>query len=258
MREITSKDNSLIKYTARLQSSAKLRREDKRFVSEGLRVSLEALNGGVEVETLFVTDDALSKHKNELKPLIDASREVYRIPQKLMGSICDTKSPQGVVCVLKALDNNIDFGTINNKYILLESIQDPSNLGTILRTADALGVSGVIMTDDCCDIYSPKVCRGAMGALFRVPFVHIPDAPSFIEEFNKAGNSFAAVVRNASQLTDADFSGSCLIAVGNEGNGLKDATVSACKYKVTIPMNGNAESLNAAIASGILMWEMMK
>lgn len=258
MREITSKDNNLIKYISKLQSSAKLRREDRRFVSEGLRVSLEALRGGVEIESVLVTDEVLKKHSKELEPLLNCGAEVFFIPQKIMLYISDTKTPQGVICVLKALDNNIVFDTINNKYIFLENIQDPSNLGTILRTADALGISGVIMTDNCCDIYSPKVCRGAMGALFRVPFMFVQDAPEFIRDFSKFGNTFAAVVRDAGNLGECTFDGNCLIAVGNEGNGLTDETVSACQKRITIPMSGNAESLNAAIASGILMWEMMK
>lgn len=258
MREITSKDNNLIKYITKLQTSAKLRREDRRFVSEGLRVSLEALRGGVDIESVLVTEDILNKHPEELEPLINCGADVYLIPQKIMQIISDTKTPQGVVCVLKALDNNIVFDTINNKYIFLENIQDPSNLGTILRTADALGISGVIMTDNCCDIYSPKVCRGAMGALFRVPFMFVQDAPEFIKNFSKYGTAYAAVVRDAQNVGEFSFVGNCLVAVGNEGNGLTDETISACRNRITIPMNGNAESLNAAIASGILMWEMVK
>ncbi len=258
MREITSKDNNLIKYISKLQTSAKLRREDRRFISEGLRVSLEALRGGVEIESVLVTDEVLKKHSQELEPLLICGAEVFLIPQKIMQYISDTKTPQGVICVLKALDNNIVFDTINNKYIFLENIQDPSNLGTILRTADALGISGVIMTDNCCDIYSPKVCRGAMGALFRVPFMFVQNAPEFIRNFAEYGSTYAAVVRDAENLGECSFDGNCLIAVGNEGNGLTDETISACQRRITIPMSGNAESLNAAIASGILMWEMMK
>ncbi|MBE6735229.1 MAG: RNA methyltransferase, partial [Ruminococcaceae bacterium] len=116
----------------------------------------------------------------------------------------------------------------------------------------------VIMTKDCCDIYSPKVCRGAMGALYRVPFLIIENASDFIREFNKNGTSYAAVVRNAESVTNCTFEGNCLIAIGNEGNGLTDVTADACTKGITIPMSSNAESLNAAIAAGILMWEMIK
>lgn len=258
MKEISSKDNKLIKYISKLQSSSKFRREEKRFIAEGLRVCAEAVLSGADIVSVLVTENALSKHSEALKPLLDSCDDVYLTSEKAMQAACDTQTPQGVVCVIKTLDNNIDLDTINNKYILAENVQDPSNLGTILRTADALGLSGVIMTRDCCDIYSPKVCRGAMGALYRVPFLIIDNAPEFIRDFNKTGTSFAAVVRNAQPVTKCSFEGKCLIAIGNEGNGLTDSTAEACSFRVTIPMSSNAESLNAAIAAGILMWEMIK
>ncbi len=258
MTTITSKDNNLIKYLKKLQTSSKFRMEAGKFVCEGLRVSLEALNGKAEVLSVFVTQELVDKHKDELRPLLSCGADVYLISQKLMSQVADTKTPQGVICILKTLDNNIDFDTINNKCIFLEHIQDPSNLGTILRTADALGISAVIMTRDCCDIYSPKVTRGAMGALFRVPFMFTDDAVSFVRNFSKYGTTYAAVVRNAESLGECSLGGNVLMAIGNEGNGLTEELIDVCDHRVTIPMQGNAESLNAAIASGILMWEMMK
>ncbi len=258
MKEITSKDNKLIKYISKLQTSSKFRREEKCFVAEGLRVCVEAALSGAQVLTVLLTENALTKHSEVLKPLLENCKDVYITSDKAMAAACDTQTPQGVICVIKTLDNNIDLDTINNKYILAENVQDPSNLGTILRTADALGLSGVIMTKDCCDVYSPKVCRGAMGALYRVPFMIVDNAPDFISEFNKTGTSYAAVVRDAQVVTDSNFDGKCLVAIGNEGNGLTDACVDTCTKRITIPMNGNAESLNAAIAAGILMWEMIK
>ena len=258
MKEITSKDNKLIKYIAKLQSSAKFRREEKRFVAEGLRVCIEAALSNADVESVLITDSALAKHKEELLPLLNSTNDIYIASEKALAAACDTKNPQGVICVIKTLDNNIDLDTINNKYILLENVQDPSNLGTVLRTADALGINGVIMTRDCCDVYSPKVCRGAMGALYRVPFMIIDNAPDFISAFNVYGRSFAAVVKDAESVCDVDFDGSVLIAIGNEGNGLTKDTIDACTQSVTIKMCNNAESLNASIAAGILMWEMIK
>lgn len=258
MKEILSKDNKIIKYISKLQISAKFRREERRFIAEGLRVCLEAVISGAQVDTVLVTDTALRKHADSLEPLLNCGAEIYLTSEKAMSVCCETKTPQGVVCIIKTLDNNIDLDTINNKYILLECVQDPSNLGTVLRTADALGINGVIMTKDCCDVYSPKVCRGAMGALYRVPFLVIDSAPEFIREFNRKGTSYAAVVRDASSVCDAQFKGTTLVAIGNEGNGLKDETINACSQRITIEMHNNAESLNASVAAGILMWEMMK
>lgn len=258
MKEISSKDNKLIKYISKLQSSSKFRREEKCFVAEGLRVCVEAALSGAQVVAVLLTENALNKHSDALKPLLEACKDIYITSDKAMAAACDTQTPQGVICVIKTLDNNIDLDTINNKYILAENVQDPSNLGTILRTADALGLSGVIMTKDCCDIYSPKVCRGAMGALYRVPFKIIDSAPDFIRNFNETGTSYAAVVREAQPVTACNFEGNSLVAIGNEGNGLTDETAMACTHRITIPMSSNAESLNAAIAAGILMWEMVK
>ncbi len=258
MKEITSKDNKLIKYIAKLQTSAKFRREEGRFVAEGLRVCVEAALSGAKVESLLVTESALNKHEAELSQLLSCAKDVYLASDKAIAAACETKTPQGVICVIKTLDNNIDLDTINNKYILLENVQDPSNLGTVLRTADALGISGVIMTKDCCDVYSPKVCRGAMGALYRVPFAIVDNAPEFIRKFNKNGMSFAAVVRNAEDVAKVDFCGTVLVAIGNEGNGLTEETINVCSERITIKMCNNAESLNASIAAGILMWEMIK
>ncbi len=258
MNVISSKDNKLIKYIKKLQQSSKFRREEKRFVSEGLRVCLEAATSGAEIKYLLVTENALNKHGDALKTLIDSASEVYLTGEKAMESACDTQTPQGVICVVKTLDNNIDSDTINNKYIMVENVQDPSNLGTILRTADALGINGVIITRDSCDVYSPKVCRGAMGALFRVPMIFIDNPSDFIEKFNQTGTSYAAVVRDAVPVTDIKFEGNSLIVIGNEGNGITDATASVCTHRITIPMSNNAESLNASIAAGILMWEMIK
>lgn len=258
MKEILSKDNKIIKYVAKLQTSSRFRREEGRFVAEGLRVCLEAVLSGAEVMTILVTKTALDKHAEAIKPLLKSCADIYLVSDKALSACSETKTPQGVICIIKALDNNIDLDTINNKYILLECVQDPSNLGTVLRTADALGINGVIMTKDCCDIYSPKVCRGAMGALYRVPFLIIDSAPDFIRTFNTTGSSFAAVVRDAESVCDVSFEGKALVAIGNEGNGLSIEAINACNNRITIRMHNNAESLNASIAAGILMWEMMK
>ena len=127
-------------------------------------------------------------------------------------------------------------------------MQDPNNLGAILRSAEAFGIDGIVMSEDCCDIYSPKVVRGSMGAVFRIPFVICSSISSFLKE-NTYLDSFAAVVdSNAIRIT----------VVGNEGNGLKQETIDVCKNKITIPMRGKAESLNASAAASIIIWEMIK
>ena len=138
-------------------------------------------------------------------------------------------------------------------------MQDPVNLCAILRTAEALGVGAVVLTRDCCDVYSPKVVRGSMGAVFRLSFTVVDELPSFIERFNRVGTSYAAVLdEEAVSLNACSFEGAALAVVGNEGNGLTQATVNACTGKLYIPMRGKAESLNVSVAAGIILWEMTR
>ena len=133
-------------------------------------------------------------------------------------------------------------------------------MGTILRTAEALGVGGILLSRGCCDIYSPKVLRGSMGAIFRLPFLVVEDLPAYLSKQKEKGYSIYAAVpdRNAVPITEIPFSKRCAVVVGNEGNGLTQACIQACTQSVTIPMEGRAESLNAAIAASILVWEMVR
>ena len=142
----------------------------------------------------------------------------------------------------------------------LEDIQDPSNLGTVLRTAEALGMGGVILTQGCCDVYSPKVLRGSMGAVFRLPMALVETMPPAVKALEQKGFVTMAAVpdRKAEPITQVLFSSPSIVLVGNEGNGLTEACIQACTQSVTIPMEGRAESLNAATAASILIWEMVR
>lgn len=257
---LTSKDNINVKEAVKLKKSAKYRRESGRFVAEGVRICMDAVYSSAQIETLFVTESAAEKHPDEFDVLSKYAQNTFCVPSSLFSLISDTKSPQGFLCIIKALDKSCQFDTIKNsdKFLALDNIQDPSNLGTILRTAEALGISGIILSDDCCDIYSPKVVRGSMGAVFRLPFAVCNSISDFISR-NSALNSYAAVVcENAQDITQIDFKYPCIVAIGNEGNGLKPETVSACDKSITIPMTGRAESLNAGVAASIIMWEMVR
>lgn len=258
MLKITAKDNKTVKYVNKLLTKSKFRREEGLFVVEGIRLCMDAVKSGAAIKMFICTEDALSKYSLAVNALIEAAESSYTVTSGIFAVLSDTKTPQGVICVVKALDNEPRFGKINSKYVLLQNIQDPSNLGAILRSADALGFSGVILTKNTCDIYSPKVCRASMGAVFRVPFTVCEDECDFVRRFNETGKSYAAVVRNGISITDLKYTGASLVCIGNEGNGLTEDLVRSCTYSVTIPMKGNAESLNAAAAAGIIMWEMIR
>lgn len=260
MIKITSKDNPLIKHINKLKKSPKYRGEQGEFLAEGARICKDAFLSNAKISALIINEDILDKYSELISEIENVCDKTYVLSKSLFKEISDTKNPQGLICVIKALDNLTLFDKIksNGKFLALENIQDPSNLGTILRTAEALGVSGVILTDDCCDIYSPKVVRGSMGAVFRLPFIAVESMKDYIENNNHI-NFYASVVDNgAEKLTDFRFEEPCVLLIGNEGNGLKKSTVDLCDEKLTIPMNGRAESLNASAAAAILIWEMVK
>lgn len=261
MEFISSKENKRLKNVKKLISSAAARCEQGLFTAEGLRLCEDALRSGVKVDCAYFSEEFAEKHGDFVARAQKAAGDCFLLKNSIFSALCDTKTPQGVLFVIKTLDKTLDFDTMkkNGNIVALENVQDPTNLGTILRSAEAFGVDGVVLSRDCCDIYAPKVIRGSMGAVFRQPFAVVDDLPAFIRAFNEFGTSYAAVLdRDSKSLCDCDFSAKTLCAVGNEGNGLSEAVVSACSHKVFIPMKGGAESLNVAAAASILIWEMIK
>ena len=259
---ISSRSNETIKRAVRLSNSAEYRRECKLYFLEGARLCADAARSSVVIHTLMYTERAKEKYGKYLLPIMEKAQEIYLIgPQPAQALSC-TKTPQGIFCVCEMPHSTTPENTLQKpgSYIALENLQDPANMGTILRTAEALGVSGIILGGSCCDIYSPKVLRASMGAVFRVPFFMEKNLPNYLLNLNQRGFVTAAAVpdSNAQPVTEMNFSGSCVLAVGNEGNGLTQETRKACSAEITIPMLGRAESLNASAAAAILIWEMMK
>lgn len=255
-KAISSKDNSLIKLVSALQTSAKARRENGLFVLEGLRICDDANLNGIQFDKLIVSETAKIKYENEIIEFAKNSQDCFILPDNLFKKISDTPSPQGIIAVAKIPNKNSQID-LKGRYISLENIADPSNLGAVSRTAEALGVSGIIISDNSCDPYSPKVLRASMGTLLRMPVIIFTD---FAKEIRNSGlKSYACVVdRDAKKISDINFTDGCVLIIGNEANGITDATKSACDSLITIQMSGKAESLNAAIAASIAMWEMMK
>lgn len=260
MTIIKSRDNPLVKQIAKLNKSSKYRRESGLFIAEGCRLVNDAVKSGCNIEFFVFSESAVKNYNALFESANKITDRVHIFSDALFAHICDTKSPQGVLAAVKLLDKKCLFDKIKNdgKLIALENLQDPGNLGTVFRTAEALGIDGIVMTKDCCDIYSPKVVRSTMGAVFRMPFAVVDSIAEFLKK-NKNIKSYAAVVNTESRkITEVNFDFPCVCVIGNEGNGLKAETVNSCDYAVTIPMTGRAESLNASVAASIIMWEMMK
>lgn len=260
--EITSRKNPLIREYVLLSDSAQHRREKRLFPAEGARLCADAAASGLRIASLFFTPEAEEKYAAYLQVIRRSAPREFLISGPVAELLSDTRSPQGVFCLCGMPEDTGSFPTpdAGSRFLLLEDLQDPANLGAVLRTAEALGIGGVLLCGECCDAYSPKALRAGMGAAFRVPLYRCPDAPEAVRRLNALGvATFAAVPDSSAEAVDAvRFSGPSAAAVGNEGNGLSEAVRLACTRRITIPMRGRAESLNAAASAAILMWEMMR
>lgn len=258
---ITSKDNELVKECAKLISSAKYRREMGLFAAEGARLCADGAGSGAVPQVFIYTASAAVKYRDEFNLISRTALRIEEISESLFRKISDTSAPQGFMCIFKTLDkNNISYKIDKQgRYAALENIQDPSNLGTILRTAEALGVDGMILSADCCDIYSPKVVRGSMGAVFRLPVMIAENLTDLIGELTVSGfSTYASTPHEAEDICNVTFEGGGIMLIGNEGNGLRPETIAACGRSVHINMKGRAESLNAAAAAAILLYKLLE
>ncbi len=250
---INSTSNKQIKNLIQLQTKAKARREQQLYVVEGIRMYREIPKECL-VKT-YVSESFYNKEQNRAQLRGD---ETEVVADHVFAAVSDTKTPQGVLCVAKQQRYSLDDMLHTEKPLLmmLEDIQDPGNLGTILRTAEAAGVSGIIMSSGTADIYNPKTIRSTMGSLYRMPFMVTDDFTKTIHILQeKQVKIFAAYLTGSVEHTKADYTSACAFLIGNEGNGLKKETAQIADSCVRISMEGQVESLNAAIAATVLMFE---
>ena len=258
---LSSRDNPLIRQVRELLGSARARRENRLFAIEGARLCADAARSGAAVTAFLYTRRAAETYRSYWEPVAAAAQRRFEIPEALMKYAADTATPQGMLCVCAMLDNRPGLDTIepHARYLALEDIQDPANLGTVIRTAEALGLSALLLSDGCCDPYNPKVLRGSMGGVFRLPLLPAWDLAHTAEILGRRGvRCFACVPQGGEDLRRAGLSAGAVCLIGNEGRGLRPETAAACTGRLTIPMGGRAESLNAAMAAGIVMWELCR
>ncbi|MBR5772082.1 MAG: RNA methyltransferase, partial [Clostridia bacterium] len=251
MEKITSRSNEKIKYASQLTTVSK-RRERGEFLLEGARLCSDAADSGIETVRAFFTAEALEKYSGYIGHIITACGECYEISSDAAAKLSDTDNTQGVFCVCRVRENTASSLKERGRYLMLENVQDPSNTGSIFRSAEALGVDALILSGGC-DIYNPKALRAAMGSSLRMDVITADDAVSFIESNKNDGVVFLACVpsSDALELSSAvnRFKDRAVVCVlGNEGNGLSHGVISACDGRVTIPMKGRAESLNVSVA----------
>lgn len=225
------------------------RDEHNLFLVEGVRMVREALSSSFDVCALIVRD---GYHPDfDLPDTVPA----YLLPEHVFRSVCDTKSPQGIAAVL-ALKAREASGP---RLLALDSVQDPGNVGTIIRTADAAGFDGILLSPDCADLFSPKVLRSTMGSIFRLGFSFPSSLPEALKELRDSGFSVLSSQLDGTPFFDRPAVGPAFVLViGNEGNGISDAVKAVATHRLRLPMRGGAESLNAAVAAGIMMYDLTR
>ena len=248
---ITSASNPLIKEIQALNAARKKRDETGLFIAEGKKIFLEAPRALVRKVIVSETFE-----KNNAAFLKYAEHET--VTDSLFDRISDTKTPQGIMTVFQK--PAYDAGDLISRkkgilLIILEDLQDPGNVGTIIRTAEGAGVSGIILGKGCADIFQPKVIRSTMGSVFRVPFILSDDLFGTVDELHDNNFSVYGSYLSGSEIyTDVDYVKSCAVIIGNESRGMSRELVEKCDRLIRIPMEGKLESLNAAVAASLIMY----
>ena len=257
IERIASKNNDNIKKISKLFKSSSYRKQEGLFVVEGLRLCMDAVVSDNEFSTLLVTDRFIAEHNSEYEKLIRNAGTVYIIANDIMQKLSDTVTPQGVIGVIEVCEREFSFEK-NGKYLALVNLQDPSNIGAAARTAEALGLSGLIVCGGC-DIYNPKVLRASMGAFFRMNVRTYDTAENMLSDLKSKGiHTFASTPRDTVEpIYKCNFNSACAVLIGNEANGLPDDIIANCDRMITIPMAGRAESLNASAAAAIICYAVM-
>ena len=253
---ITSTSNPQVKRLLQLQKKGKARNEEKVFVVEGLRMFEEVPKE--RVEKVYISETLYNRKKHDLN-LQDFPLEI--LSDQVFGHVSDTKTPQGILCVVKRAKYDLEelLQVKKPHFIVLDNLQDPGNMGTIVRTAEAAGVDAVFMSEDCVDIYNPKTIRSTMGSIYRMSTIYIEDTVKLLATFKEKGiKSYAAHLDGKNSYDKEDYRTGTAILIGNEGNGLRDEVSNKADIWVRIPMEGQVESLNAAIAASILMFEVAR
>lgn len=259
---ITSTSNQRVKQIVQWQTKAKQRRQDDVFLAEGLKMYEEAPEG--LIREVYLTD-VLMRHlesgQNAAHLYIEEKlkKTGYElVSEEVFARMSDTQTPQGILTVLKRPVYELPqlWQSDRPLLVLLEDLQDPGNLGTILRTGEGAGITGVIMSKRTVDIYNPKTIRSTMGSIYRVPFLYVEDMGETVRALQKKGiHVYAAHLKGQSCYSSFSFVEGTAFMIGNEGNGLSRETADLADFYLRIPMEGQVESLNAAIAASLLMYE---
>lgn len=253
---ITSTGNPQIKELVQLQKKSKSRNERKVFIVEGIKMFLEAPKD--RIEKVYISETLYNKKKKELNL---EKLKVEILSDKVFSHVSDTKTPQGILCIVRQIVTTLEeiLQQENPHLMILDNLQDPGNMGTIIRTAEGAGVTGVIMSKESVDIYNPKTIRSTMGSVYRMPFLYVEELQELLQKLKEKGvKTYAAHLHGKNFYDEEDYRTGCAFLIGNEGNGLREEIAEKADIWVKIPMYGQVESLNAAIAASVLMFEVSR
>ncbi len=252
---ITSTSNPQVKNLQQLAKKAKVRNEQGVFLVEGMKMFREAPRE--MLQKVYVSKSLYEEKAQAFSECPD----VEILDDRVFAAASDTKTPQGVLCLVRQLHYTPEdlLKTENPHLVILENLQDPGNLGTILRTAEGAGVDGVILSRDSVDIYNPKAIRATMGSVYRVPFLYVDRIEEFLPVLRAHGvRTYAAHLGGKHRYDEEDYRGGTAFLIGNEGNGLSEGLSAQADTWIRIPMHGQLESLNASVAASLLMYEVCR
>lgn len=258
MQVITSKDNEVIKDIRKLKDK-KYRNLAGKYIVEGIKIIEEAIEEKANIAMIVVCEDCVKSGEIEAKILYEIAKyNCIYVSEKVYNLITDTQTPQGILAVIKKEEKDKKINFDEDLIVVLDGIQDPGNLGTILRTIDSVGLTQIVVSKNTTDAYSPKVVRSTMGAIFRVNVIEVEDLLQTIKKIKKHKfKVLATSLETENNFYDVRLNKS-VVVIGNEANGVSKEILELADNKVKIPMLGKTESLNASVATGIILYEYVR
>ena len=259
MQRISSKENEFVKHIKKLKDK-KYREQNNEYIIEGVKLVQEAVQEGAKIKQIVICEECEQTGLISKELMYEIAKyECIYVTQKIFNNITDVKNPQGVLAVIERPDkenNEIDY--TEDVIVVLDDIQDPGNLGTILRTVDSIGLRQIVVSKGTADAYNPKVVRSTMGAIFRINIIEVEDLEKALKEMKRHKYKTVVTTPNTQQtIYEIDYNKKVII-IGNEANGVKEEIIEKADEKVKIPMMGKTESLNASVATAVVLYEYIR
>lgn len=258
MQVITSKDNEIIKNIRKLKDK-KYREAENKYIIEGIKLIEEAVEENAEIDTIVVCEDCVENNTIEQKLMYEIAKyNCLYVSRKVFNAVTEVTNPQGILAVVNKKNNEDEIDYNQDIIVVLDGIQDPGNLGTILRTVDSVGLKQIVISKETADAYNPKVVRSTMGAIFRVKIIVAEDLAKTLKEIKKHKFKVVATsLQTEESIYDIDYNKK-VIVIGNEANGVSNEILSMADIKAKIPMLGKTESLNASVATSVILYEYVR